>query len=95
MEEHQQSADRSYWDRQSHYRGRAKLNILNLDFELEHVSGGRTVDQKNVERLIKVFTPEGCLPLEPEHRVPILIECDRLLTSLQLSHLDQPKGECC
>ena len=62
-----------YLQKQYHYRGCAKIYIHSLKFENEHVAGGRTVDPKNIARLVKVFESEGCHRLEAEHHIPALI----------------------
>jgi hypothetical protein len=82
-------ADRNYTERQSHYRGRAKLSIDKLQFSSEHEHVAGAVDPKNIERLVKIFASEGCLRHEPEHHVPILISETTLQTSLQFSELTQ------
>ena len=65
--------DALFLQKQYHYRGRAKISLHHLEFEDENVAGGRTVDPKNIARLVEVFESEGCLRLEAEHHIPALI----------------------
>ena len=65
--------DALFLQKQYHYRGCAKISLHNLKFEDENVAGGRTVDPKNIARLIEVFESEGCLRLEAENHIPALI----------------------
>ena len=84
MDARVEDADR-FLQKQSHYRGRAKVNIHKLTFDDPHLPGGRTLDHQNVVRLVQVFESEGCLRLEPEHSIPVLIEDDTLSRYLQSS----------
>jgi hypothetical protein len=65
--------DALFLQKQYHYRGRAKISLHHLKFEDENVAGGRTVDPKNIARLVEVFESEGCLRLEAENHIPALI----------------------
>lgn len=60
-------------ERSRTYRGRAKVSIHVLLFESDNQMGSRPLDPKNVTRLLQIFQLEGCLRLEPEHHVPVLI----------------------
>ncbi|TKA80621.1 hypothetical protein B0A49_04907 [Cryomyces minteri] len=78
-----------FTQKQAHYRGRAKVKLLHLAFEGEHVPGSRWVDEKNVQRLVQVFETEGCYRLEPEHFVPALVRQADLDHALAASGLTQ------
>lgn len=77
-----------YLQKQYHYRGCAKIYIHNLEFENEHVAGGRTIDPKNIARLVEVFESEGCHRLEAENHIPALIDDAFLENCLHESSID-------
>ena len=89
MEEPYEEADRVFLHKQSHFRGSAKITLQQLRFEGENVPGGRALNYKNVDRLSTVFTSEGCLRLEPDHHIPVLIEQEKLDRALELSNVGQ------
>lgn len=72
-------------ERREHFRGSAKVRLRHLTFE-QHPdvqSQPTFLDQKNVARLEKVFSIEGCLRLDPEHRVPVILDDKDLERSLR------------
>ena len=81
--------DALFLQKQYHYRGRAKISLHNLKFEDEHVACGRTVDPKNIARLVGVFESEGCLRLEAENHIPALIGQTLLGDCLRNSFVSQ------
>ena len=85
-------AEAAFLEKQSHYRGRAKIFIEHLQFEEENVTGGRIVDVPNIERLVKVYEKEpGCLRLDHDHYIPALVDdgvLNRWLERSNVSHAD-------
>ena len=86
-------AEAAFLERQSHYRGRAKIFIEHLQFEEENVTGGRIVDATNIERLVKVYKddPSGCDRLDHDHSIPALVDdetLNRWLERSDVSHAD-------
>ena len=57
--------------------GSVKVPINKLQYETIP-KNPRQFDDKNVARLLKVFEEEGCVRLEPEHYVPVLISRNAL-----------------
>lgn len=78
-----------YLNKQSCYRGRAKLRLGNIRFEAPHLPGSRCLDEKNVHRLINIFDAEGCHRLDVEHSIPVLLDANVLTHALQSSNLEQ------
>lgn len=74
-------------DKSANYRGAARISLANLD--LEFPDRKRTLDDTNVDRLVRNFELEGCLRLEPEHYVPALIDDEILSAALRESGLEQ------
>ena len=60
--------------------GFAKINLNNLQTDN---SSPFVLDEKNVKRLCKVFENEGCLRLDPEHHVPVVIARDVLAGAVE------------
>ena len=79
--------DRLFLEKQSHFRGRAKILLRNLQFENENVEGGRKEDASNVGRLILVYESEGCFRLEYENSIPALVSEDVLVRWVQHSNV--------
>jgi len=69
-------------NKQSHFRGSAKVSLNNLQFD----ELTRRLESKNVARLVRIFQYEGCLRLEREHHVPVIID------EVQLSYMCQQSG---
>ena len=78
-----------FLEKRSRFRGSAKVNLKHLEFEVNIGSDSVTafLDPKNVARLIKVFTLEGCNRLDLEHRVPVVINAGVLQQSIHNSGL--------
>jgi len=74
-------------NKSANYRGAARIHLTNLD--LEFPDRKRTLDEKNVNRLVRNFEFEGCLRLEAEHYVPALIDDETLIAALRESGLEQ------
>ena len=75
-------------DRQKFARGRAKVNIANLEFHSDIGPGQRRLDTKNVARLVGVFVKEGCLRLDSRNYIQAIIPNETLQESLQQSQLN-------
>jgi len=84
-----ESEDRLLNLKQLHFRGRAKVAISQIAFEPTTETGARTLDEKNVVRIINVFELEGCHRLYPEHAVPGIITESALGDALSRSKLSQ------
>ena len=54
------------------YKGTARVQLASLAFR-DRVS---QIDSKNVDRLKRAFSLEGCLRLEPEHHIPAVVNDD-------------------
>ncbi|KAF2812826.1 uncharacterized protein BDZ99DRAFT_381703, partial [Mytilinidion resinicola] len=67
----------------SYFRGSAKLPLRCLQFETQEMEGARTLDAKNISRLLRIYETEGCHRLEPEHRIAALINKDILAHTLR------------
>ena len=80
-----ESEDQLFLEKQSHFRGRAKILLRDIQFEKENVEGGRAGDAGNVETLIQVYKLEGCLRLEYENSIPALVNEDVLARWVQHS----------
>lgn len=48
----------------------------NLKFETNLTLGSRQLDERNVERLLKIYETERCGIIGPEHRMAALLEID-------------------
>ena len=71
------------------FRGSAKIRLDCLFFEDDPY--GEFVDPKNVTRLIQIFELEGCLRLDIEHHIPVLIEQDLLEECIAQTLIDPAK----
>ena len=69
-------------ERQSNYRGSAKIKLKHLQFDTTAF-----VDPKNVARLTQIFEIEGCHRLDLEHHVPAMISDRVLQSNLRLSNI--------
>ncbi|KAL9082764.1 MAG: hypothetical protein Q9165_008786 [Trypethelium subeluteriae] len=76
---HSEDDEALFVEKQSRYRGRAKVKLHDLMFEPETVQGARTLDWSNVQRLVHIFQTEGCHRLETEHFVPVVLSLDQLV----------------
>lgn len=75
-------------ERRSHFRGSARIHLQHFLFEGQFdTSSPVFLDQKNVTRLEKLFDIEGCLRLDPEHRIPVIISDVLLEERLLLARL--------
>ncbi len=84
--------NRRFAERREHFRGSAKVHLRYLHFEqfeqqINVPSQAVFLDQKNIARLEKIFDIEGCLRLDPEHRIPVLIDDGDLKASLHQANL--------
>lgn len=70
-----------------HFQGSAKIYLEHLQFAKHDVS--EFLDQKNVARLKKIFELEGCLRLDPEHHIPVVIDSETLKQSLTKSAISR------
>ena len=66
--------------------GSVKVPINKLQYE-RTTENPRQFDGKNVTRLLRIFEEEGCVRLEPEHYVPVLISRDALPPVLRSRNL--------
>lgn len=83
------SASSVFLQKQSCYRGRARVDLRAITFQASHVPGGRCLDAKNVERLVDIFGVEGCHRLDLEHSVSAVIDHNQLAHALERSCLEQ------
>ena len=67
---------------QNCFKGRARVHLKHLRFETELTCGSRTLDQKNVARLIGVFEKQGCQRLNRHNAIAAVIDADTLVTAL-------------
>ena len=74
-------------EKRAHFLGSAKLFLELLHFE----EAPEFLNQKNIKRLEKIFELEGCLRLDPEHHIPVIIDLETLTQSLDQS--DVRRGE--
>lgn len=65
-------------------RGYAKIGFEHLDFK-RPLYGARAFDQKNVDRLARVFELEGCWRLELGHYITAVIDNGTLQQAMNLS----------
>lgn len=80
---------RRFEEKQSCFRGSAKIHLKHLKYENVVKEDDRLfLDPKNIARLIQVYQLEGCLRLDIEHHVPAIIKEKDLQTSLKLSNVD-------
>ncbi|KAL9616021.1 MAG: hypothetical protein Q9160_009059 [Pyrenula sp. 1 TL-2023] len=66
-----------------HYLGSALVSLSDLSFENEF----RKFDEKNVDRLLKIFAIEGCKRYDPMNHVPALITRRDLKRALRKSSI--------
>jgi hypothetical protein len=76
---------RIFFEKASHYRGRAKIRLRN--FELERIDV-RTIHDKQVSHLAKSFQGEGCFRLNPDNYVKALINSNALHRALRSQNLE-------
>jgi hypothetical protein len=69
-------------DREENFRGTVCVSLRRLIFKPEY---SRDVDEKNVQRLKRIFSREGCLRLLPSNHVPAIIDERDLHAALQYS----------
>jgi len=74
-----------FGERQSKFRGSAKIKLKHLQFD-----SSAFVDPKNVTRLTQIFELEGCHRLDVEHHVPAIIKEHLLQSSVALSNITAP-----
>jgi hypothetical protein len=70
----------------SSFKGTARVGLQYLDFD-SHTE--LNVSESNTKRLVRVFENEGCLRLDPEHHVPVLVPRNVLDAALVSSNLTQ------
>lgn len=71
------------WEqRASNYRGTVRVKLEALRFGVE---GSRQPDVQNVKRLRQIFQDQGCYRLDPENRIPAVIDQQTLENAMQLS----------
>ncbi|KAA8647895.1 uncharacterized protein ATNIH1004_006597 [Aspergillus tanneri] len=75
-------------ERYEHFRGHAKVGLEHLEFETP-LYGSRVYDQKNVNRLVRVFELEQCLRLEPAHHIVAIIDNETLQQAVTLSDVTE------
>jgi hypothetical protein len=57
-------------DCEQNFRGTVYISLRRLKFETEY---SRDIDKKNIERLKRIFSRQGCLRLSPSNHVPVII----------------------
>jgi hypothetical protein len=62
------------------FQGTAKINLNQI---VPHLLVSREIDQKNVERLCKIFSKSGCERLSIHHYITTIISKQHLETALQ------------
>lgn len=67
------------------YQGCAIIDFHHLKFETNPTLGSRQLDERNVERLLKIYEIEGCGNLEPEHRIAALLDQETLSKGMSQS----------
>lgn len=72
-------------ERQSNFRGSAKVPLGFLSFEETPISGH--LDPKNIAGLVQIFELEGCIRLDLENHIPAVISDDLLNQSLYYSQV--------
>ncbi|KAL4985855.1 hypothetical protein BDW68DRAFT_179307 [Aspergillus falconensis] len=78
------------FSRASYFRGVAKIPLQNFDFE-RIIPGVRTIRESHVQALVRTFESEGCLRLNPDNYVKVIIAENALqqcLTQQDLSEDD-------
>ncbi|MCJ1250104.1 hypothetical protein MMC30_007330 [Trapelia coarctata] len=75
---------RYFIDKQFHFRGSAKVSLNSLRFD----DVARTLNPKNVARLLRIYQYEGCLRLEREHYIPVIIDEAQLSRICQQSNVE-------
>jgi hypothetical protein len=58
-------------DLEENFRGTVCVSLRRLTFKPEY---SRDIDEKNIERLQRIFTKQGCLRLLPSNHVPAVID---------------------
>lgn len=67
-------------DRRLKFQGTAKVSLDDIQFSFQ---SQRQLDQKNIDRLCKVFREEECQNLSVAHRVPAIVSRHHLSAALQ------------
>jgi hypothetical protein len=75
---------------QNSYQGRVKINLKNLEFKQNPTLCRRETIPAKLERLINIFSLEGCRRLEPLYYIPAIIDEEVLQNALLNSNL-QPE----
>jgi hypothetical protein len=71
-------------ERRSKFQGTAKVNLEQIYFDPQT---SRQLDNKNVERLCRIFREEDCQNLALENRVPAVVARHDLETALQAANI--------
>ncbi|KUL81736.1 hypothetical protein ZTR_09842 [Talaromyces verruculosus] len=66
------------------FQGVAKVNLGEICFDSQ---SNRQLDQKNVERLCKIFREEGCHHLAVENRIPVIVSPRGLAAALAAANI--------
>ena len=75
--------------KQRHFNGSARIELNKLDFTAsQDPSASSYLDPKNVARLARIFSLEGCLRLDLDHHVPALVSDAQLQQALIRSHVE-------
>ncbi|KAJ5737360.1 uncharacterized protein N7483_002485 [Penicillium malachiteum] len=75
-------ANQAAAQRSAYYKGSAVIPIQHIIFDREDIVGQREFDQKNLDRLQRIFEIEGCWNLYPEYRIAVTIDQSDLEWSL-------------
>lgn len=69
---------------QHHFKGYARVNLDHVEFD-----SGRDLDDRNVKRLLGIFSLQGCRREDPTHAIPVVVEKKDLVAALahENSHL--------
>lgn len=71
------------WEqRATNYRGTVRVKLETLKFGIE---GSRQLDVQNVRRLQHIFQDQGCYRLDPENRIPAVIDQQALENAMRSS----------
>ncbi|KAL9130731.1 MAG: hypothetical protein Q9217_001168 [Psora testacea] len=75
--------------KQRHFKVSVRIELKKLDFTvLQDPSSSGYFDPKNVARLTKIFSLEGCLRLDLDHHVPALVSDAQLQQALVRSSVE-------
>jgi hypothetical protein len=72
MNETRKIGEELFDDRNSYFRGTARVRFENLHFVYTH--DRKVEDKKLIENLEDKFESEGCFPFEPKNRIPALVD---------------------